>query len=235
MREGQPFIDWAWIADHLDDIAFRTVQHVALTGIAVAVGLAIAFALSLWAIHHPRIRPVLTAVAGGLYTIPSLALFAALIPITGLTVLTVEIPLVLYTQQILVRNIVAGFDAVPRDVLEAADGMGYGRSERLWRVELPLAIPLIVTGIRLATVTTIGLVTIATLLGDAFGGLGFFIKEGIQTFFATKVYVGAVISVALAVLADVLLVRVERRLTPWTHARAQRSTGSLPAGAPAGA
>ena len=233
MREGEPLIDWAWIGSHLDDIAFRTVQHVALAGIAVAVGFSIAFALSLWAVRDPRIRPPLTAVAGGLYTIPGLALFAALIPFTGLSVLTVEIPLVLYTQQILVRNIIAGFDAVPHDVLEAADGMGYAPWERLARVELPLAIPLIVTGIRLAAVTTIGLVMIATLLGDAFGGLGLFIKEGIQTFFATKVYVGAVLSVVLAILADVLLVRVERRLTPWATARAQRGDDQLRSGATA--
>ena len=235
MREGDPLVDWAWIVEHLDDIAFRTVQHLSLAGIAVAVGFAIAFALSLWAVREPRIRGPLTAVAGGLYTIPSLALFAALIPITGLSVLTVEIPLVLYTQQILVRNIVAGFDGVPSDVLEAADGMGYGRRERLWRVELPLAVPLIVTGIRLAAVTTIGLVMIATLLGDSFGGLGLFIKEGIQTFFATKVYVGAVLSVALAVLVDVLLVRVERRLTPWAAGRVSDDVSPMPAGVPAGA
>ncbi len=224
MREDEPLIDWTWIGSHLDDIAFRTAQHLALAGVAVAIGFAIAFALSIWAVRDGRVRAPLTAIAGGLYTIPSLALFAALIPFTGLSFLTVEIPLVLYTQQILVRNIVAGFDAVPADVLESADGMGYSRRERLWRVELPLAVPLIVTGIRLAAVTTIGLVMIATLLGDNFGGLGLFIKEGIQTFFATKVYVGAILSVTLAVLVDLILVRVERRLTPWAESRAQRST-----------
>ncbi len=226
MRGDQPLIDWTWIATHLDDIAFRTAQHLALAGIAVAVGFAFAFALSLWALRDRRVRVPLTAIAGGLYTIPSLALFAALIPFTGLSLLTAEIPLVLYTQQILVRNTLAGFDAVPADVLEAADGMGYGRRERLLRVELPLAVPLIVTGIRLASVTTIGLVMVVTLIGDNFGGLGLFIKEGIQTFFATKVYVGAGLSVALAVAVDVALVQVERRLTPWAAARAGRAVGS---------
>ncbi len=230
MRADEPLIDWAWIGSHLDDIVFRTVQHLALVGIAVAVGFVIAFALSIWAVRERRVRAPLTAIAGGLYTIPSLALFAALIPFTGVSILTVEIPLILYTQQILVRNIVAGFDAVPADVLESADGMGYSSRQRLWRVELPLAVPLIVTGIRLSAVTTIGLVMVATLVGDNFGGLGLFIKEGIQTFFATKVYVGAILSVVLAVLVDLVLVRFERRLTPWAAARAERGPGGAAPG-----
>ncbi|MEK6719392.1 MAG: ABC transporter permease [Chloroflexota bacterium] len=233
MRADEPLLDWTWVGSHLDDIAFRTAQHLALAGIAVAIGFAIAFALSIWAVRNPRIRGPLTAFAGGLYTIPSLALFAALVPFTGFSILTAEIPLVLYTQQILIRNIVAGFDAVPIDVLEAADGMGYSRRERLSRVELPLAVPLIVTGIRLAAVTMIGLVMVLTLIGDNFGGLGLFIKEGIQTFFATKVYVGAILSVTLAVLVDLILVRVERRLTPWAAARAQGGAAVTSAATPA--
>lgn len=232
MRGDQPLIDWTWIVDHLDDIAFRAVQHLALTGIAVVVGFAIALALSIWAVRDRRVRAPLTAFAGAVFTIPSLAMFAALVPFTGLSLLTVEIPLILYTQQILVRNILAGFDAAPPEVLEAADAMGYDRRERLFRVELPLALPLIVTGVRLASVTTIGLVMIVVLLGDNFGGLGLFIKEGIQTFFATKVYVGAVLSIALAVLIDVTLVRVERRMTPWATARSQPAGPSAPGSVP---
>jgi osmoprotectant transport system permease protein len=215
MRPDQPLVDWAWIGDHLDDIAFRLAQHLALAGIAVAAGFVVAFSLSIWALRSPRTRALLTAIAGGLYTIPSLALFAALVPITGLSVLTAEIPLILYTQQILVRNVLAGFDSVPAEVLEAANGMGYSSRQRLRTIELPLAIPLIVTGLRLAAVTTIGLVMVVTLIGDNFGGLGLFIKEGIQTFFATKVYVGAGLSVLLAVVVDLVLLRVERGLTPW--------------------
>lgn len=233
MRAGEPLIDWAWIGSHLDDIAYRTVQHLALAGIAVAVGFVLAFILSLWAVRHARVRAPLTAIAGALYTIPGLALFAALLPITGFSILTAEIPLVIYTQQILVRNIIAGFDAVPADVREAADAMGYTRRERLVRVELPLAVPLIVTGIRLAAVTSIGLVMILTLIGDNFGGLGLFIKEGIQTFFATKVYVGAILSVALAVIVDVLLVRLERRLTPWSAPRTPGGAAGNAAGSAA--
>ena len=128
----------------------------------------------------------------------------------------------MYTLVILVRNIVAGFDAVPADVLEAADGMGYDRRERLRRIELPLAIPLIIAGLRLASVSTIGLVTITATLGDAFGGLGFFIFEGYNREFPTEILVGAVPSILLAIAIDVPFVRVQRRLTPWAHRPAHR-------------
>ena len=225
MTADRPLIDWAWIGANLDDIAFRTAQHLTLALVAVAVGFVISFALSLVILRERRAYGPVTAVAGVLYTIPSLALFAALVPITGLSILTAEIPLVLYTLLVLVRNIVAGFDSVPAEVREAADAMGMTRLERLRRIELPLAIPLIVAGIRLATVSTIGLVMIVTLIGNNFGGLGLFVKEGIQAFFATKVYVGALLSVGLAVLADVALVRVERGLTPWGRALAERAAG----------
>ena len=216
---GRPLIDWTWIVDHLDDIAFRTVQHLWLAAIAVAAGFVIAFALSLLVVRLRRLYGPVAGVSGVLYTIPSLAMFAALVPITGLTLLTAEIPLILYTLLIFIRNIVAGFESVPRDVLEAADGMGFTRGRRLRSIELPLAIPLIITGLRLASVSTIGLVMIVSLIGDNFGGLGLFIKEGIQTFFSTKVYVGAVLSLVLAFAADAAFVGVERVLTPWARAR----------------
>jgi osmoprotectant transport system permease protein len=223
VTDDRPLVDWAWIASHVDDIAFRTGQHLWLALIAVAAGFAISFALSMWVLRRPVLYGPITGIAGILYTIPSLALFAALVPITGLSLLTAEIPLVLYTLLILVRNIVAGFDSVPDDVREAADAMGMTRLERLRRIELPLAVPLIVAGLRLATVSTIGLVMIVTLIGNNFGGLGLFIKEGIQAFFATKVYVGAGLSIVLAFGADWALGRLERALTPWARARAERS------------
>lgn len=216
---GKPLIDWTWVGGHLNDIATRTVQHLGIALVAIVVGFVISFALSLWAVRYRRAYAPIAGLAGILYTIPSLALFAALVPITRLSLLTAEIPLVAYTQLILIRNIVAGFDAIPSDVLEAADGMGFGRLARLWRIELPLAVPLIVAGLRLASVSTIGLVTIAALLGDRFGGLGVFITDGLQTFFPTKVYVGAVLSVALALVVDLAFVLLQRRLTPWSHAQ----------------
>lgn len=231
----KPLVNWAWIGDHLDDIAVRTLQHLGIAAIAIVVGFAISFALALWAVRDRRAFAPITGLAGVLYTIPSLALFAALVPITGLSLLTAEIPLVLYTLLILVRNIVAGFDAVPDDVLEAASGMGFSRSSRLWRVELPLAIPLIVAGLRLASVSTIGLVTVAAILGEKFGGLGVFITEGLQTFFPTKMYVGAVLSVALALGADLVFVALQRRLTPWVRVRGADQGTARSGGTAAGA
>ena len=220
---GRPLVDWTWVVEHLDDIAFRLAQHLWLAAIAVAAGFVIAFALSLVALRYRWTYGPITGISGILYTIPSLAMFALLVPITGLSLLTAEIPLILYTLLIFVRNIVAGFDAVPRDVLEAADGMGFTRRRRMRTIELPLAVPLIITGLRLASVSTIGLVMIVSLIGDNFGGLGLFIKEGIQTFFPTKVYVGAVLSLVLAFAADAVFVTLERAITPWSRARAQAS------------
>jgi osmoprotectant transport system permease protein len=222
----RPLLDWTWIVEHLDDMAFRTAQHLSLAGIAVAAGFVISFALALAIRRIPNLYGPITGIAGVLYTIPGLGLFAALVPITGLTTLTAVIPLTLYTLLIFVRNIVAGFETVPRDVLDAADGMGFTPSRRLRAIELPLAIPLIVTALRLASVSTIGLVMIVSLIGDNFGGLGLFIKEGIQTFFPTKIYVGAVLSLVLAFLADAVFVGIERALTPWARARAQSFGGA---------
>jgi osmoprotectant transport system permease protein len=219
----RPLIEWTWIVEHLDDIAFRTIQHLWLAVIAVTVGFVLSFGLSLLVVRYRGLYGLVTGVSGVLYTIPSLAMFAILVPITGLSLLTAEIPLILYTLLIFIRNIVAGFEGVPRDVIEAADGMGFTRARRLRSIELPLAVPLIITGVRLASVSTIGLVMIVSLIGDNFGGLGLFIKEGIQTFFWTKVYVGTALSLVLAFGVDAVFVAIERALTPWTRKRATAS------------
>ena len=216
----KPLIDWSWIFSHLDDIALRLIQHIQLTVIPVAMGSAIALGLAIWAIRRPAVYGPITAINGILYTIPSIAAFAIVRPIFGLSLLTAIIPLTTYTLLILVRNNVSGLQAVPTDAVEAATGMGYTDRQRLRRVELPLAIPLMITGLRLATVTTVGLATVASILGDSFGGLGQFITEGLQTLFPTKIYVGAVLSVALAFAFDIGFVRLERRLTPWVHVQA---------------
>lgn len=208
-------IEWGWIADHVGAIAGRLGQHIELTVIALAVGYAISLALAIVSVWVRPVRPLIMGVAGVVFTIPSLALFSALVPFIGLSLLTVEVPLVLYTLVIYVRNIVAGLNSVPPDVIEAADGMGYTRSGRLIRVELPLAVPLMFAGLRLASVSTIGLVTISGILGDSFGGLGFFIFE--RPTFATEILVGAVGSIALAISVDILLGRLQRRLTPWSR------------------
>jgi osmoprotectant transport system permease protein len=226
-------IDWGWMADHLDDLAGRLVQHLYLAAIAVAIGFAISFLLAIWSVRQRRVYAPIAAIAGILYTIPSLALFAALVPITGLSLTTAETPLVLYTILIFVRNIVAGFDAVPPDALEAADGMGYTRGQRLWGVELPLAIPLTMAGLRVASVSTIGLVTISGAIGDRFGGLGFFIFEGYRRGFPTEILFGAVPSMLLAVAADLALVALQRRVTPWAEARDERAAGAAATRSPA--
>ena len=220
MIEGKPLIDFEWIVEHLDDIGEAILQHLQLTILPLIAGFFIALVLAIWAVRQPRVYGPITAVTGIMYTIPSLAAFAILRPIFGLSLLTALIPLTTYTLLILVRNIVAGFQAVPAEVLEAAEGMGYTRRQRLLRVELPLAVPLMLAGVRLASVTTIGLATVAAVLGNSFGGLGQLITEGLQTFFPTKYLLGAVLSVVLAFMADALFVQLEKVITPWTHARA---------------
>lgn len=216
MTPGEPLIRWDWIARNLDEIALRTAEHVQLTVVAVGVGLAISLALAILVLRYPRLEQPTIGATGILYTIPSLALFALLVPYTGLSLLTAQIGLVSYTLLILVRNILGGIRAVPGEVRESALGMGYTPREVFWRVELPLALPVIVAGMRLATVTTIGLVTVTSLIGQ--GGLGFLILIGILQLFSTPLIAGAVLSVALAVAADALLVRAQRALTPWSGA-----------------
>ena len=206
---------WDWVRDHGDDILAATRQHVELTLIAVALGLLISFPLGLAARKWRRSAGPILGLTGVLFTIPSLALFALLVPLTGLSRTTSEIGLVGYTLLILVRNIVAGLDGVPDDVREAAQGMGFRPLAQLVRVEIPLALPAIVAGIRIATVTTIGLVTVTGLIGQ--GGLGAFIIEGINRDFRTPLVVGSVCSIALAVVADVALAGVVRLLAPWTR------------------
>jgi osmoprotectant transport system permease protein len=208
-------IDWAWIGDHLDELLGRTAQHLYLTSIAVVVGFVISFALAILSIRERRAYGPILAMSGVLFTVPSLALFPSFVPVTGLTDLTAVVPLILYSLVIFVRNIVTGFEGVLPEVLEAADGTGFGRNGRFWRVEVPLALPLVIAGIRLAAVSTIGLVTITALLGDRFGGLGFFIFEGLRHSFPTEIFFGGLASIVLAVAVDTVLVRVQRRLTPW--------------------
>lgn len=217
MTEEGPFIRLDWVVDNLDMLVQRTGEHVVLTLIGVGFGILIAFPVTLL-IHRRRrlIGPVL-GVAGILYAIPSLALFGLLIPVTGIGLLTAEIALVSYTLLILIRNGLAGLDGVAPEIEEAATGMGHTRVQQLWRVQLPLAIPVIIAGIRIATVTTIGLVAVTALIGQ--GGLGFvIITIGINRFFPTAILAGVGLSVLLAVLADRGLVLAERALTPWARA-----------------
>lgn len=225
MSPRDHLIYWPWVRDHLDDLWADLVEHVQLTVLSVLIGIVVAAGLSVVALRWRWTTAPITAVAGILYTIPSLALFVLLIPITGIgNTLTAVIPLVSYTLLILVRNIVAGVDSVPRAVRDAADGMGYGRWRRLVSVEVPLALPAIVAGIRIATVTTVGLVTVSAFVG--LGGLGSQIRIGLVRSFPTQIVVGAVLSVALSVAFDLLLAAAGRALTPWAR------RGRRPATAP---
>jgi osmoprotectant transport system permease protein len=212
-----PLIRWDWIGSHLDDIAELLSQHVVLTVLPVLIGLAISLPLAIAASERPRLATTVLSITSALYTIPSLALFVLLLPFTGLSRTTAVIALTVYTLVILVRNAITGLAGVPRDVREAAEAMGYRRGRRLLRVDLPLALPVIMAGVRIATVTTIGLVTISAFIGQ--GGLGRLFLDGFRRNFLTPVLAGFVLSVALAVLADVLLLRVQRAATPWARDR----------------
>ena len=215
-------LDPGWVLDNLDRIGELLVEHVYLSAIAVGIGLVISFVLALLIRDRPRLYGPVIGATGILYAVPSLALFALLTPITGLgTILTAEIALVSYTLLILTRNIVEGLRGVPDDALEAATGMGYTRTQRLLRVELPLAMPVIVAGLRIAAVTTIGLVTVTALIG--LGGLGYLIVTiGVNrgSFGLTAALTGIVGAVGLAVLVDAGLLAVQRLLTPWARRRA---------------
>jgi osmoprotectant transport system permease protein len=219
--ESEPLVDWSWVFDHTDDIWEATLEHLRLTLLAVAIGFLISLPLAMLALRFRRTYGPITWVTGVLYTIPSIALFGFLIPITGLSTTTAEIALVSYTLLILVTNIVAGVDGVPPSVREAADGMGFTPMRRFFSVDLRLATPALVAGLRIATVTTIGLVTVSALVG--FGGYGSFIEEGrARGDFSTPIVLGAALSVLLAAAADLALVAVEWVLTPWTHRPAAR-------------
>jgi osmoprotectant transport system permease protein len=215
LAAGQPWIQWSWVRRHPGEIWHSVWQHIELTGIAVGVGLAIALPLAIVAYRWRRAEAPILGVTGTIYTIPSLALLGFLIPVTGLGTTTAEIALVGYTLLILVRNVIAGLDAVPADVREAAKGMGFTPRGQLLKVDLPLAFPAILAGIRIATVTTIGLVTITALIGA--GGLGQLINDGLINDFRTKTVLGALLSVALAVVVDGFLVGIGWLATPWTR------------------
>jgi osmoprotectant transport system permease protein len=211
---------WDWIDRNTDLISSSVREHVILTASAIFLGLLIAMPLGVAAARWRWLYPPSLVITGILYTIPSLAAYALLIPVTGLTRTTALIPLTSYTLLILVRNVVEGLDGVPDDIKDAADGMGYGRFRRLIRIELPLALPTIMAGIRIATVTVIGLAAVAGLL--AIPSLGNLIYIGQNRPIRTAITVGIALSVALAVAADLLLAFVQRLLSPWARAREPR-------------
>jgi osmoprotectant transport system permease protein len=209
---------WSWVSDHWHDTLGPALwQHVELTAIAVAVGFAIAFPLALFAHRFRRFEQPVGAVSALLYTIPSIALFQLLVPFTGLTWTTVEIALVAYTLVILFPNVVAGLRSAPAEVVEAAEGMGLTRFQVLLRIELPLALPAIVAGLRIAVVSTISIGTIAAFLLPKGLGYPIFVALGNPTPFKTEIYSAGGLAVGLALLCDAGLVAIRRVLAPWTR------------------
>ena len=210
--------DWVcadYVSDRQQEIVDATLQHIGITVVSVLLGLAIAFPLALLARRLPRLESGILAFTTGIYTVPSLALFPLLVPFTGLSATTVVIGLALYALTILVRSLLEGLRSVPDDVRESAIGLGYGQGALLMRIELPLALPVLMAGLRVATVSTVALTTVGSLV--AYGGLGNLIKDGVLTNFRAELFTASVLCVLLAVLLDVVLVLLQRALTPWTR------------------
>lgn len=210
-----PWVNWTWLSTHIPLFADALQQHLTLTAIAVGGGMVLSLPLGIAAHRWRALRNPILAVFGVVYTIPSLALFALLVPYTGLGIVTAEIGLIGYTVLILVRNLLVGLESVPPEVLDAANGMGYRPMARLLRVELPLALPAMFAGVRIATVTTIGLVTITALIG--LGGLGQLIYKGLIENFHTPLVVATVLSIVLALVVDLALVGAQRVAVPWSR------------------
>jgi osmoprotectant transport system permease protein len=209
-----------WFVDNFDQRFLpRVGEHLKMTAIAIVLGFIIAFVAALIAHRHERFELPFANIASLFYTIPSIAFFQIMVPITGIGWTSIEIALVSYTLLILFRNILTGLREVPDDVKEAANGMGLTRRQTLWRVELPLAMPAIVAGVRVATVTTISLATIAAFITPL--GLGAPIFNAIQSGANTEFVGASLLAIGLALVADALIVFTQRAVSPWTRARRQ--------------
>ncbi|MEV6741600.1 ABC transporter permease [Streptomyces sp. NPDC051104] len=195
------------------------LQHLQLVTASVVIGLLVAVPLAVLARRMRRAAAPVLGVTTVLYTIPSLAMFSLLLPLYGLSATLVVTGLVLYSLTLLVRNILAGLRAVPEETRQAALGMGYGPIRLLLTVELPLALPAAMAGLRIATVSAVSLVTVGAIVG--FGGLGNLIYAGMNTYFKAQVLTASVLCVLIAVAADVLLLAVQRLATPWARARSR--------------
>lgn len=220
--------DWIcgeYLRSRSQELIDATVQHVGITVAAVVIGVLVAFPLAVLARRHPAFAGPVLGLTTVLYTVPSLAMFSLLLPLLGLSIALVITGLVLYSLTILVRNILAGLDSVPEEAREAAVGMGYGPWRLLWEVELPLALPALLAGVRITTVSTVALTTVGAIVD--YGGLGSLILDGLDTSFRAQVLAASLLCVVLAVLADLLLLGVQRLLTPWTRIRTGPPRASL--------
>jgi osmoprotectant transport system permease protein len=208
----------AYWHDYQPELTHYTKQHIWLTLVSVALGFAIAFPLGLIARRYSRAESLIVGVTTIIYTIPSLALFSLLLPWTHLTPKTAIIGLALYSLTILVRNIIAGLRSVPDEVRESAIGTGYGPTRLLFTIELPLALPVIIAGLRVAVVSTVALATVGAIV--SYGGLGNMLLQGFQTDFKAQILAASLLCVALAVVCDMVLVAIQWLLTPWARKRA---------------
>jgi len=199
-----------WAARNWDQVAVALYEHVLISLTALVIGAAISLALGIWAARRPRVFAATLAITGMLYTIPTLAFLALLIPLVGLGKTNVIIAMVAFSLLIMTRNVATGIREVPADIVEAAKGMGMSASQVLARIELPLALPVIVAGLRIATVTVISVTTVGAYVNA--GGLGTLIFNGIATDHTPKIWTGALAACALAVAADLALARLERAL-----------------------
>lgn len=215
--DDNPILRWSYLFDEWDQIQAALIEHIQLTMLSVAGGCVVAAVLSAIAMRYRSLAAPITGFTAFLYTIPSVALFGLLVPYLGLVRATAVLPLAGYTLLILVRNTIAGFDAVPAAVRDAADGMGLTPTQRVLRAELPLALPYIITGLRIAVVATVGLVTVASIIGQ--GGLGRLILDGLRRTFWTPMTVGATLSILLALVLDGLIYVLGRLATPWVRRR----------------
>ncbi|MEV8336195.1 ABC transporter permease [Streptomyces niveus] len=216
-----------YLRSRSQELIDATVQHIWITVVSILIGLLVAFPLALLARTKPAFAGPVLGLTTLLYTIPSLAMFSLLLPFFGLSSALVITGLVLYSLTILVRNIIAGLESVPAEAREAARGMGYGSGRLLWEVELPLALPALMAGVRIATVSTIALTTVGSIVGR--GGLGNLIEDALPSLFKAQVLAASVLCVLLAITADLLLLGLQRLLTPWTRIRTGEGRASRPA------
>lgn len=221
MTDLNPLLRWDYVVTQRSAILAAVIEHLQLTVVTVMIGLAIAAALAAVALRWRRLRPTISGMTAAIYTIPSVAFFGLLVPSTGLTRATALVPLVAYTLVVLVNAIIDGLDQVPVEVDDAARAMGLTPLRRILTVRVPLALPVIFSGVRVATVTTVGLVTLAAIVGQ--GGLGRLILDGLRRAFWTPLTIGAVLSILLALSLDALFVLMERRLAPWVDRRKERA------------
>jgi osmoprotectant transport system permease protein len=218
---ANPWFSWEYVQDNWGDLQQALIDHVLLTVETVLIAMLIAFPLAVLAYRFRWLAGPVLGITGVMYTIPSLALFAFIAPIDppfGLTRRTVLFGLVIYALLVLVRNTLAGLQGVPPDVREAAAGMGYGRARMLWKVEVPVALPSIMAGVRVATVSTVALVTVGVVVG--YGGLGGLILRGFQNnTYKAEIMTASLLTVALGLAFDVLLAGATRLMTPWARRR----------------